>query len=309
MTQNFSLRRAVAAAMSTLLSWPGMRHIAHGLLQIAARFPDGRWKVRLVNHTEMLPWGDFVFSARAVQLGSAQMWLRPHAAEFDYAASVYQTLPYEPEVYAHLDRQAPYDTVFDIGANVGVFTLYIAHHFPQAKIFSFEPGREAFRRFLDNLALNPEISDRVSPFFAAVGGDGPVMTIHAPVGHLTNSSIDPNFAGIFGQTQAFLVQSVDATLFRRLWPETGRSLLKVDAEGAEPAILQALMPLILARRPDILLEILDSQRVCLADILQQLHAAGYVLSRIQDGGTLHDFESSTEEDGRDCWLQIPPESS
>ncbi|NIP41474.1 MAG: FkbM family methyltransferase, partial [candidate division Zixibacteria bacterium] len=36
-------------------------------------------------------------------------------------------------------------TVFDIGANIGLFTLFIKQKYPSARVYAFEPSEEAFQ--------------------------------------------------------------------------------------------------------------------------------------------------------------------
>ncbi|MBC7978654.1 MAG: amino acid adenylation domain-containing protein, partial [Myxococcales bacterium] len=42
--------------------------------------------------------------------------------------------------------------VLDVGANIGMFSLYVAHHYPDAKLFAFEPLPPIFDRLEANLA-------------------------------------------------------------------------------------------------------------------------------------------------------------
>ena len=65
------------------------------------------------------------------------------------------------------------DCVFDVGANIGMFTLFVGHHHPGARIFSFEPAPPVFellqvnterlggrvRRFNCGLAARPGTAD------------------------------------------------------------------------------------------------------------------------------------------------------
>ena len=43
------------------------------------------------------------------------------------------------------------DCVFDVGANIGLFTLFVYEHFPQARVFSFEPMPTTFACLRDNV--------------------------------------------------------------------------------------------------------------------------------------------------------------
>lgn len=53
-------------------------------------------------------------------------------------------------------------TIFDIGANIGWYSINISKQYPQAHIFAFEPIPKTFDNLNENISLN-EISN-VSPF-------------------------------------------------------------------------------------------------------------------------------------------------
>lgn len=46
------------------------------------------------------------------------------------------------------------DVVVDIGANVGIFSVYLALLFPNVKIFAIEPSLKNYEHLLDNIAEN-----------------------------------------------------------------------------------------------------------------------------------------------------------
>jgi FkbM family methyltransferase len=48
------------------------------------------------------------------------------------------------------------DWVFDVGANIGLFTVFIAHHYPGARVFAFEPAPPVFEILQANAAGYPE---------------------------------------------------------------------------------------------------------------------------------------------------------
>ena len=53
-------------------------------------------------------------------------------------------------------------TIIDIGANVGLMTLQFAKLVPKGKVYSFEPTFYALERLKRNLALNEQLSQRVT---------------------------------------------------------------------------------------------------------------------------------------------------
>lgn len=87
---------------------------------------------------------------------------------------------YEPPVCEYLrDRVRPGDICFNIGANVGVYTLLLAHwSAPNGRVYSFEPNPKVRAILLDNVRRN-RFSDRVSVSDHAVGGEPGQATFFA----------------------------------------------------------------------------------------------------------------------------------
>jgi FkbM family methyltransferase len=57
------------------------------------------------------------------------------------------------EVYTRgFYRPRPGDTVIDAGANVGLFSLWLARRHPTCRVLAFEPFDENYRLLVDNLA-------------------------------------------------------------------------------------------------------------------------------------------------------------
>ncbi len=70
-----------------------------------------------------------------------------------YRVDSYETK--EPETLDWIDRELKNDDVFyDIGANIGVYSLYAAARNKYARIFSFEPEAQNFWHLCKNIHLN-----------------------------------------------------------------------------------------------------------------------------------------------------------
>jgi FkbM family methyltransferase len=78
----------------------------------------------------------------------------------------------------------PGEVMYDIGANVGAYTLLAAVVVPEARVVSFEPGPANFAALCANVALNA-VADRVTTIPIALG-DRP---------HLVRFSHNPDSAG------------------------------------------------------------------------------------------------------------------
>jgi FkbM family methyltransferase len=134
------------------------------------------------------------------------------------------------------------DEVFwDVGANVGYFTLVaataLAH---RGRIVAFEPGKNAYLRLAENLALNPYRNIRTFPV-AVTDREGQAVL------HLAGDIADSS-ASLYPAGQAQTGQEVCRTvaLDQFLQSEGLRppDLIKLDAEGAELAVLMGARGLI-----------------------------------------------------------------
>jgi FkbM family methyltransferase len=245
-------------ARSRIVSWVWLRLFS----AVLRRAPESRVKASLINHLARTRWNPKLrFSAKSVDVcPGVTIKLVPHVGEFDFRAAFTRTLGYEADVFtALLARMSRYDAVLEIGANVGVFSLFFRrqrrdHNVP---IFCFDPSREAFSRLLDNLAIDREPNVFAIP--AAVAGSPGLAQFYEPQGHLTNGSLIAEFAGIFSETleRRFVPCVCGAQLLELLAPYSSL-LIKIDVEGAESVVLRGLMPLILAKQPDMVIEVLES---------------------------------------------------
>lgn len=256
------------------------------------------------------PWPAMTFTPRRVVLGeSTEVALVPHLGEFDEQALFGRRLEYEQEVFAWLERNVAqtYDLVIEIGANVGVYTVFLDTLYRRAtphtapRIVSFEPSPEAHRRLVENLRANG--TRFVSVHQAAVGSASGLQPFFEPRGHLTNGSLLREFSEIFSPSVAeHLVVVVAASELERWLKQATHALIKLDVEGYEPALLEALQPIIERHRPDLLIEVLPFT----VDALNAAPAlAGYDRCLIVDDGLEPASALRVSERHRDWLLRRP----
>ena len=74
----------------------------------------------------------------------------------------------EPDMVDWLKRELkPGDVLWDVGANVGAYSILAAKLCPRAKVFAFEPFIPTFAHLWDNIALNG-VSEQVFPVNAGL---------------------------------------------------------------------------------------------------------------------------------------------
>lgn len=127
------------------------------------------------------------------------------------------------------------DVVLDVGANTGIFSIYLAQLHPEITIHAFEPVPATYRRLLANLEANGVTN--VIPHNLAVTADGRPLELHVD---WSNS----------GAATAYLTRpyanghehiEVPSTTLAQILEDYGIErvrLLKMDCEGAEYEILQ-----------------------------------------------------------------------
>src|ERR1051326_3486860 len=169
-----SMRKAGLRLHSLLARHPRIAEQYFRLLGYWAPKLNAAARSRLLNNINAVSWPSIRLKANLVAVGKRTKFrLNPHFGEFDSEALVSDQLSYEHEVFTYLETIIDnYDTIIDIGANVGVYSLFFAiagdsQRAGTRKVYSFEPSRRAFHRLLKNLESNHV--KNVFPFNCAVG--------------------------------------------------------------------------------------------------------------------------------------------
>ena len=224
---------------------------------IFKRFPDNLFKRQLMNSLRLTQWSEVDLPVQHTKIGGIPIKIVPHFNEYDFESLLMQDLNYEEEIFSYLKTSGrAYDAIIEIGANVGIYTLFFASFFKKSKIFSFEPSQKAYSRLLINMSLN-QLSN-VYVFNVAIGNKTTFINFYEPKNHLSNGSFDKKFASIFSQeVDTNNILMIEGTLIEFLIETHDKVLLKIDAEGSEGMILENLKRCIHSKKPDILVECLD----------------------------------------------------
>jgi FkbM family methyltransferase len=120
------------------------------------------------------------------------------------------------------------DVIIDIGAHIGIFTIYASQFCNNGKIYSFEPVKENYDLLLNNIKLNH--SEQVKPFNLAVSNTNDVVTIYI--------NDDKAAHSIFPSSESSI--KVKSITLQNIFEENNINhcnFLKLDCEGAEYEIL------------------------------------------------------------------------
>jgi len=122
--------------------------------------------------------------------------------------------------------------ILDIGANVGLFSLYAARQAPAARIIAVEPFPQTFQRLLEIVA-DHRLADRITCLDCAISGvGGPRLMANGP-------SPSQQRARAAAGRNAPGIQVLSKTLRDLLQEQalTSIDLLKMDIEGSEYEVL------------------------------------------------------------------------
>jgi FkbM family methyltransferase len=176
------------------------------------------------------------------------------------------------------------DVFWDVGANVGYFTLVAATALKnRGQIIAFEPGKNAYARLADNLALNAY--ENIKTFPVAVTDREGEAVLHL-AGDIADSS-----ANLYQAGQAQAGQEVCRTVgldhFLSSQGLRPPDLIKLDAEGAELAVLQGAQRLLAESPPLWLMEMEERNLVAAgaskAAVAHFLTGYGYRAAHLSKG--------------------------
>lgn len=167
---------------------------------------------------------------------------------------------YEPEALPlFLALAAGADTVFDVGAHIGLYALTAAAMNPGARVFAFEPAPPVFDRLLANVTLS-RLPNVVCVQAAASEQAGRAEIFGAAGGMDARGSYDPGHVTWHpGPWRCDIVPTVDLDRFARLVGLDKLTVVKIDVEKAEPQVLRGMNQLLQHHRPHVFCEVFPDE--------------------------------------------------
>ena len=168
--------------------------------------------------------------------------------------------------------------VIDLGAHIGIYSVFCASQARNAKVYAYEPVLENFRQLQENIQKNG-LESRIHPFRLGVAGSKGKRQLHVGQG----SPFHSFYAGSLTTDQ--LVE-IDAVTLQDCFLQNGIKecdILKLDCEGAEFECLYETPPQILGRIKNIRLEYHNQwnyPRYTIADLTAFLQNQGFLLRRM-----------------------------
>ncbi len=163
-----------------------------------------------------------------------------------------------PEFLYGVARRRP-GLVIDIGSNTGFYSLLAASASLRNTVLAFEPMAEIAERARQNIDRN-DLADRIRVHQVALSDrDGLAEFYVPPDGHgmvETSASLRRDFKGEPASVRPVPSRRLDRVLLRSRWAARRISLIKIDVEGHEAAVLNGARWTIRLRRPVLFVEVL-----------------------------------------------------
>jgi FkbM family methyltransferase len=174
------------------------------------------------------------------------------------------------------------DTIFDIGANIGWYSLTFSKLFPGSQIFSFEPIPNSFNALKRNIEINQ--STNIHPFNCGLSDrSGELDFYYYPDISGASSAVNlldrSNFQRVISP-----IKTLDEVISEN---RTGVDFIKCDVEGSELLVFKGGIESIQKYKPIIFAEMLRKWSAKFKyhpnEIIRLLADAGYQCFRLVEG--------------------------
>lgn len=143
----------------------------------------------------------------------------------------------EPETLDWIDGFSGQDILFDVGANIGLYSLYAGAR--GHRVFSFEPEGQNFAGLTNNVMSNG--LDRVTPYCMALADKECIDLLYVTSTNPGDSQHNLGAKNPIFQRECSGTQGVFASTLDRLCSEHGLPIpqhIKIDVDGLEDRILE-----------------------------------------------------------------------
>lgn len=148
----------------------------------------------------------------------------------------------EPETLDWIDGLRAGDILFDVGANIGLYSLYAAHRHPSMSVAAFEPEYSNLHLLRDNVAVNG-VSGRVQIYPLALGDENRLSYLHVqdlhPGAALHTVSHDRTLPATRTERQVVGREGIVQMTVDAFAEQTGvqPTCMKIDVDGNETQVL------------------------------------------------------------------------
>jgi len=183
------------------------------------------WPLFFADFFKIIPTGNIEYALR----NGIRLNVRAKTFDRGAIAEIFINKLYNPPGFEINET----DVVFDIGAHIGIFSIYASMSAKKGKIYAFEPMPENFMLFKQNMELNN--TQNVSAYNKAVAKKRGYTIMNISTTHTGAHSMYYNFG-----SGAVKVQTISLNDFIKKNKIRKMDFLKMDCEGTEYEILYNL---------------------------------------------------------------------
>ena len=143
-------------------------------------------------------------------------------------------------------------TIIDVGANIGIYSLYFSKKYPSCQVFSYEPVSSVFKSLKKSATINGLTN--LHPYLLADGSECSETEIYAATEATYNkglSSIMKNF----DLNETYVKEKINVIALDSHIKKYNRvSFIKIDVQGLEKNVLDGALKVIKRDNPVIIFE-------------------------------------------------------
>ncbi len=156
------------------------------------------------------------------------------------------------EIDAFLPRVSASDVVWDVGGNIGIYSVLLAQAAAKGHVVAFEPVPDSYNRLCGNVAHNSIMNVTAEPLGLSDIAGRARMRVHPDAhgcDHIELGEGEPGSAGSLN------ISTITGDEYAARSSFGDPDLIKVDIEGHEPEFLRGSWALLSRRKPTLMLEV------------------------------------------------------
>jgi len=148
-------------------------------------------------------------------------------------------------------------TIFDVGANTGIYSLIASALQPKATVVAFEPVNRVYKKLLANNELNKFSIHCVEK--AASDFNGTATIYDTDADHTYSVAVNKDLTVEGTKTIQTQIATITLDTFVKEQKIAKVDLMKIDVETHEPAVIAGFIEHIKMHKPTLLIEILNDE--------------------------------------------------
>jgi FkbM family methyltransferase len=236
--------------------------------------------VRAVCMPPQSVWQHLYFSGKfSFHYSGKKLWMHNHNSSFETSV-FWQGFIDEEKTSIHywalLSRHA--DTIIDIGANSGYYSLISKSLNPKAQVFAFEPVDRIFNALKKNVAANG--FDITCEQVALSNSTGTATLYDYPEQHHYQASLNKESMGRKDDVISYQVPTVQLDVYAEKNRLPKIALIKIDVEGHEVEVFEGALKILQQSKPSVLFEVKNETNA--AHIQSIVEGLGYSFYNIDE---------------------------